>query len=60
MDVKEDGDFKVLMPLVAGGFEHRKTPARLPRRLPQYKKLDKSARAGEVMKAFMRLQKWDG
>ena len=59
VDVKEDGRFKVLMPLVAGGFEQRDTPARLLRRLPQCKKLVESARAGEVLKEWQKLEPWD-
>ena len=56
----KDGVFIVLTPLEAGGFQQKEVPARLLRRLPQYKKLDESARAGEVMKEFLKIVLWDG
>ena len=55
-----DGAFKVLVPLVAGGVETHYVLVKNMRRLPQYKKLDESARAGEVMKEFLKIVLWDG
>ena len=55
-----DGRFKTLMPLAAGGVVTHHVLAKNMRRLPQCKKLGESARAGEVMKDFMKIEPWDG
>ena len=59
VNVDSEGRFKYLVRTAAGEVE-RACPARLLRRLPQFKKLDGSAHASMVMKEFLKLEAWDG